>query len=185
MDGLRQFEIKGVGMVMADITRPEYMPAMYFEDGTTCVGLSRSREEVYMLGYGPGDIGKVNYIHECTHLFLSWKGDYVKSSVAYLAGHGETFESRDMVIQASYEEKLILGFQIYLNQVLGDWVSNVKVSGFSFHIAHAAMQFAKSELFNKYNLDLTALRKEFELLIGCDLLYGGLCTEERWKNAVA
>jgi hypothetical protein len=171
---IQKFEIVGIGSVEADLDNPNIMPKMIFSDGKYCYGLPRTAGEVMQLGYQENEIAKANFIHESIHLFLSYKLNYVSTSVGRLASEGETFTDYSVILEASIEERKVLGFQVYVQNAIGNFTSTAKLQGFTLHVAAALFDYARREINEKHNASISDLKEEFLSLLSKDLWEGEL-----------
>lgn len=156
------FAIENCGSVRADVNNENGLPIVHFEAGERCTGLPRKFAEVEILGYAENEIALANFEHECAHLFLAHELGYLTDSIQFLAATGETFEDYTVILKASKEERIVLGFQIAVNDVIGDLVNTPKVGGFLLHVAYATQEYAKQKVETVYNRNFYRLVKDFK-----------------------
>lgn len=150
----RYFRVPGCGSVSCDIADPRAVPVVFFEDGRKCDGLPRSMAETASMGYvNPVE---ANFDHEAIHLFLPHRLGFCSRSVQHAAAAGANFEA-EVLADAMYEERLVLGFQIAFRRV----EEEESVGGFLLHLNCGARRHAEEEIGRQFGLPMGRLVDEF------------------------
>jgi len=135
------FEIEGVGRVIGDLSNSKLVPIVQYEDGNACLALQRNESEAAQVGYE--SVAIANFVHEAVHLFIAHKVGFIETSVAYREGLKADFNDPEILEDAKYEEQIVLGFQAFINDALGEFLEKPKVKGFSFHVVTSAVKWSE------------------------------------------